>query len=77
MVEGWVFASSSPSSLLANGDIIDVTLASHDTQATEEKKYDNLVIPAMPPAVIVQGGRWGTYRIDASEIVNIAEISKD
>lgn len=57
-----------------NGDILDVILASHETGPTEEKQYDKLVVPAMPPALIVHGGRWGSYRINAGDIVKIAKV---
>ena len=59
-----------------NGDIIDVVLASHDTEPVEEKRYDNLTVPALPPAITVQGGRWGTYRIDIEDIVKIAYVGE-
>lgn len=59
-----------------NGDIIEVTLASHETRATEEKDYGNLVVPALPPALIVQGKRWGVFRQETEELVNIAHIDK-
>ena len=58
-----------------NGDILDVTLASHETGATDEKQYEKLKVPSMPPALIVHGGRWGSYRINADEIVKIAKIA--
>jgi hypothetical protein len=57
-----------------NGDIIEVVLASHETGGLEMKVYDNLVVPPLPPALSVHGGRWGTYRIDIEEIVNIALV---
>ncbi len=60
----------------SNGDIIDVVLASHETESVEEKKYDNLTVPALPPAITVQGGRWGTYRIDLDDIVKIAHVGE-
>ncbi len=59
-----------------NGDILDVILASHDTAAVEEKQYEKLVVPAMPPALIVHGGRWGSYRINAEDIVKIAKVGE-
>jgi hypothetical protein len=58
-----------------NGDILDVVLASHETGAVEQKSYGDVEMPALPPAITVQGGRWGTYRIDADEIVKVARIS--
>jgi len=57
-----------------NGDIIEVVLASHDTQAIEKKSYDELEVPKLPPAIIVQGARWGTFRMELEEISNIAQI---
>ena len=57
-----------------NGDIMDVVLASHDTAPTEKKVYDGLEVPALPPAIIVQGSRWGTFRIDVDEILKIARV---
>ncbi len=60
--------------LKKNGDIVEVTLASHDTEAIDEKVYDNITVPTMPPALIVQGKRWGIFRQELDEIVNIAHI---
>ena len=58
-----------------NGDIVEVKLASHDVEASEAKKYDGLEVPAQPAAIIVQGGtRFGKFRIDIDEIVDIARI---
>ncbi len=57
-----------------NGDILDVILASHDTSAVEKKTYGSTEVPMLPPALNVHGGRWGTYRIDAHEIVKIALV---
>ena len=57
-----------------NGDIIEVVLASHDTSGTDKKDYGKVEVPALKPALIVQGGRWGVYRIDTDEIVQIAQI---
>ena len=57
-----------------NGDIIEVVLASHDTSASEKQEYGNVVVPALPSALIVQGGRWGTYRLEIEDIIRIARI---
>ena len=61
--------------IMRNGDIHDVVLASHDTVALKKKEYEGLTVPEMPPALIVQGARWGTYRVDISDIIKIAHIS--
>ncbi len=60
--------------LKKNGDIVEVVLASHDTESIEKKVYNNLTVPTMPPALIVQGKRWGTFRQELEEIVTIAHI---
>lgn len=60
--------------IMKNGTIQDVMLASHDTGGTNEKVYDNLTVPALPPAIIVTGKRWGTYRINTEDIVSIARV---
>lgn len=57
-----------------NGDIIEVSLASNEVSSIEAKSYNDLNVPAMPPAIEVQGGRWGTYRLEISEIVDIARV---
>lgn len=57
-----------------DGSIIDAVLASHDTKALEKKSYETLDIPELPPAIIIQGGRWGVYRQEVDEIVNIARV---
>jgi len=57
-----------------NGDIVEVVLASHETKSLEKKSYDNLEVPELPPAIIVQGGRWGTFRMELEQISNIAQI---
>ncbi len=58
-----------------NGDIIEVVLASQEVRGLEEKRYDNLVVPALPAALIVYGGRWGKFRLDTQDIVSIVQIS--
>lgn len=60
--------------IMTSGEIKDVVLASHDTGALEEKNYEQLVVPALPPAIIVHGGRWGTYRIEVGDIMHIAHV---
>ena len=60
--------------IMKNGDINDVVLGSHDTEAVEEKKYGTTTVPYLPPAIIVQGKRWGVYRIEIEEIINIAQV---
>ena len=57
-----------------NGDIIEVVLASHYISAVEEKVYDGITVPELPPALTVQGKRWGTFRIEIEEIIKIAHI---
>ncbi|QSE96480.1 hypothetical protein [Fulvivirga lutea] len=57
-----------------DGTILDVVLSSHDTNAVEEKNYDSLTVPHLPPALIVQGRRWGVYRMEIDEISNIAVL---
>ena len=57
-----------------NGDIIDAVLASHETEGTELKDYGELKVPALPPAIIVQGKRWGTFRVEIDELVKIARV---
>ena len=58
-----------------NGDIVQVTLQSHDVEGTEKKVYDGAEVPALPPAIIVGGGtRFGNWRIDIEELVQIARV---
>jgi hypothetical protein len=55
------------------GAVIEVRLVSHEVEPTEKKDYGSLEVPALPPAIIVQGGtRFGNFRIDVEEIVAIA-----
>lgn len=57
------------------GEVIDVKLASHEVCGTEEKDYGTLVVPALPPALTVQGGtRFGNFRVDIEDIIKIAWI---
>jgi len=59
-----------------NGVITEVVLASHEVEETVEKQYGNIVVPALPPALIVKGGtRFGNFRIEIDDIVKIAWIS--
>lgn len=58
-----------------NGGIVTVRLASHEVEGTEKKDYGEIVVPGLPPAMIVSGGsRFGKFRIDADDIVDIARI---
>ena len=58
-----------------SGEIIEVRLASHDVSGTEKKDYGDLVVPALPPALIVQGGvRFGNYRLEVEDIIKISWI---
>ena len=58
-----------------NGDIIEVKLADHEVSGTEKKEYGELEVPALPPALIVTGGtRFGKFRIDIDELVDIARV---
>lgn len=56
------------------GEIVDVQLANHDTSKIAKKQYDDLTIPELPPALIVQGQRMGTYRIALEDIVKISHV---
>ena len=58
-----------------NGDIIEVKLMSKEISAIEAKKYGNMEVPELPPALTVVGGtRFGKYRIEIQEIVKIAWV---
>ena len=58
-----------------SGAIIEVRLASHEVKGTEEKDYGDIVVPALPPALIVQGGtRFGNYRVEIDDIVKISWV---
>lgn len=58
-----------------SGEILEVRLASHEVSGTEEKDYGTIKAPALPPAITVQGGsRFGSFRIEVEEIVEIAWI---
>ncbi len=57
------------------GTILDAKLVSHEVSGLEKKDYGNLVVPALPPAVIVQARvRFGNFRVDIDDIVNIAWV---
>ncbi|MEQ8926129.1 MAG: hypothetical protein RLO81_09975 [Fulvivirga sp.] len=57
-----------------DGSIIEVVLASHETTSIAEQNYGGLRVPEQPPALLVQGGRWGVYRLEIEQIVNIAVL---
>lgn len=57
-----------------NGDIIDAVLASQDAEGTEEKDYGELKVPSLPPAIIIQGKRWGVHRVEIEDLVKIARV---
>lgn len=57
-----------------NGEILQVTLASHEVEGTEKKDYGSIVVPALPPALTVLGNRFGKYRIDTEDLVKIAWV---
>ncbi len=58
-----------------NGDILEVTLASHDTAGFEKMEQRTVSVPELPPAITVQGKRWGTFRIEIEDLVKIARIA--
>ncbi|MEQ9301128.1 MAG: hypothetical protein RIF33_21310 [Cyclobacteriaceae bacterium] len=58
----------------SNGDIADVVLASHETEAIEKKDYGNTQVPYLPPALLVQGKRWGVFRMEIEDVINIARV---
>ena len=58
-----------------NGDIIQVSLQSHEVEGTEKKVYNGIEVPALPPALIVGGGtRFGNWRLDIEDLVQIARV---
>ena len=58
-----------------NGAIMEAILMSKTIEGTERKEYGNLVVPALPPALILRGGmRFGNFRLDLNDIVNIARV---
>ena len=58
-----------------NGDIIQVSLQSHEVAGTEKKVYNGIEVPALPPALIVGGGtRFGNWRLDIEDLVQIARV---
>ncbi len=59
-----------------DGTITELMLMSHKISSTEKKDYGNIQVPALPPAIIVRGGmRFGNFRLDVADLVNIAWIS--
>lgn len=58
-----------------NGDIVEVRLMSHDITSAEKKSYDGIEVPEMPAALTVRGGtRFGHFRVEIEDIVNIAWV---
>ena len=58
-----------------NGSILEALLMSYEVTGTEAKDYGDLVVPALPPALIVRGGpRFGNFRVDVEEIIKIAWV---
>ena len=58
-----------------NGAIVEAVLMSYEVTGTEARDYGNLVVPALPPALIVRGGpRFGNFRVDVEDIIKIAWI---
>jgi len=58
-----------------SGNIMDVRLSSHEVNKTEEKRYETITVPELPPALLVHGHiRQGNYRIELEDIVRIAWV---
>jgi hypothetical protein len=58
-----------------NGDIIEVVLASHSVEGVAERNYDVVDVPELPPALTVTSRiRFGKFRIDIDELINVAWI---
>jgi hypothetical protein len=58
-----------------SGNIMDVRLSSHEVNKTEEKRYETVTVPELPPALLVNGHiRQGNYRIELEDIVKIAWV---
>jgi vacuolar-type H+-ATPase subunit D/Vma8 len=58
-----------------SGNIMDVRLSSHEVNKTEEKRYEMVTVPELPPALLVHGHiRQGNYRIELEDIVRIAWV---
>lgn len=58
-----------------SGNIMDVRLSSHEVNKTEEKRYQTVTVPELPPALLVNGHiRQGNYRIELEDIVKIAWV---
>lgn len=61
--------------LKKNGEVLEVRLASHEVHGEAKKDYGTLEVPELPPALTVQGGtRFGSFRIEVEELVNVAWI---
>ncbi len=60
-----------------SGNILDVRLSSHEVNKTEEKRYETITVPELPPALLVNGHiRQGNYRVELEDIVNIAWVKE-
>lgn len=60
-----------------SGNIMDVRLSSHEVNKTEEKRYETVTVPELPPALLVHGHiRQGNYRIELEDIVRIAWVEE-
>ncbi|SMG14352.1 hypothetical protein SAMN05661096_00669 [Marivirga sericea] len=60
-----------------SGNIMDVRLSSHEVSETDEKQYETLTVPELPPALLVHGHiRQGNYRVELEDIVRIAWIEE-
>lgn len=60
-----------------SGNIMDVRLSSNEINETEQKNYENITVPKLPPALLVHGHiRQGNYRVDIKDIVNIAWVEE-
>ena len=58
-----------------DGSIMDAVLKSHIVESIEEKNYDSLKVPALPPAVIVHAGmRFGNFRVEVEDLVKISHV---
>ncbi|WKV11389.1 hypothetical protein [Marivirga harenae] len=60
-----------------SGTIMDVRLSSNKVNETSEKHYENITVPKLPPALLVNGHiRQGNYRVDIEDIVKIAWVEE-
>ncbi len=58
-----------------NGDILEVVLANHSVEGVAERNYDAIRVPELPPALTVTSRiRFGKFRLEIGDIVNIAWI---